>query len=137
MKMTFEVGDKVQVKEGLKVGKKYGGLELLDGMADRGVMTIEEIDDYIKCGLFWYSYEMLEPADEEEEDEDDEAMAMLASAAIGAKFFAILCACPKDAVQANGYALVKAFYAEDRNKENADAFIKGMRDALYELLEDK
>lgn len=138
MKMTFEVGDKVQLKEGLKIGRDYGGVVLLHGMVDRGVITIEEIDKgHFKCGPYWYSEEMLEPADEEEEDEADEAMAMLASAFLGGKFFAMLCACPKAAVQANGYALVKALYAEDKNKENADAFMQGVQDALNELLEDK
>ena len=64
--MEYKVGDKVKIKNGLVVGKKYGDIIFLESMAvNKGQeVTIRRLDDrghfLINENMFWYSKEMLE-----------------------------------------------------------------------------
>lgn len=64
--MEYKVGDKVKIKNGLVVGKKYGDIIFLESMAvNKGQeVTIRSLDDrghfLINENIFWYSKEMLE-----------------------------------------------------------------------------
>ena len=74
---VIEVGDRIKLKKSLKVGKKYGGLYLLDGMYTRlnrelSHEVLEVYDDERSyksvtlidndpCGRsFYYTFEMLD-----------------------------------------------------------------------------
>ena len=62
----YKVGDKVRVRKDLVIGKQYGGVTLLDGMAKYcgETLTIRSIidDDYECSNGFYYNELMLEPA---------------------------------------------------------------------------
>lgn len=78
----FKIGDLVTLKDGLKVGKVYGGLTLSEGMYGRGhnkplkVLEVSRGETFscapVGGGLaYWYSKEMLEPWDENKIREGD------------------------------------------------------------------
>ena len=62
-KPKFKVGDKVKLKKGLVVGKKYSEMELLPVMVFDGEAVIKEVSlcGNFKINGYFYSSEMLEP----------------------------------------------------------------------------
>lgn len=57
----FKVGDEVILNPRLKVGEKYGDLQLFDGMIFEGIKTIERVEKNFEIEGFYYSPEMLLP----------------------------------------------------------------------------
>lgn len=66
----FKIGDKVRIRKDLKSGESYGGVRLLDGMADQlgKICTIDAVMSHGYCveeNVFYWSFEMVEPIDKD------------------------------------------------------------------------